>query len=419
MVRRLRPGIGGHGTLTASNVVGQGRAKGLAPTFTDLDPADWPGVVGGAPDAKLLPFGDIYFGFDTSTQLAYILTNLAGVDATSNSYGTRTSTMTASTPPARKQTSSTTCSATGRRCSDRAATARRATARTTRRAPPRASRSAPRRCTARPAGTRSSRPRQIVGNEWWCGRTAAPGDRRQPASTSSPTAHAARATARSTRSCDGNNAWETWGGTSRSTPVAAAPRPWSTRPIAPTHGGTAPNADTAKSILLSSAKDLGYDSWTQGAGSLDAGAAVDLTLGHGRRACRRTTGARATTTARSGTSSRTCSRRARATRRRSGSGRRAHQGRDRQLGADAARDVLVHEQAAREREPYNFNAPDYVIDITERVKRHKKADLMVVRVNFPYSQFDANGDYVDRSGMAPADVQLEGSGRRRPDLQRQ
>ena len=80
-------GIAGHGTLTASNVVGQGRAKGLAPAFTDLDPADWPGVVGGAPDAKLLPFGDIYFAFETSTQLGYILTNLAGVDASSNSYG--------------------------------------------------------------------------------------------------------------------------------------------------------------------------------------------------------------------------------------------------------------------------------------------------------------------------------------------
>ena len=46
------PGIGGHGTLTASNVVGQG-VNGNAPTFSDL-PGDgkYPGaVIGGAPHA--------------------------------------------------------------------------------------------------------------------------------------------------------------------------------------------------------------------------------------------------------------------------------------------------------------------------------------------------------------------------------
>ena len=75
---------------------------------------------------------------------------------------------------------------------------------------------------------------------------------------------------------DGQIAWETWGGTSRSTPVAAGaaalvyqawrqaigPIPDRLRPARP---GT---------ILKSSAEDLGYDSLTQGAGSVDAAGAV-------------------------------------------------------------------------------------------------------------------------------------------------
>ena len=74
------PGIEGHGTLTASNVVGQGVINGKAPHFNDLK--DGPGVhghklpgmvLGGAPDAKLTPFGDIYFSFDFSTQFGYLL----------------------------------------------------------------------------------------------------------------------------------------------------------------------------------------------------------------------------------------------------------------------------------------------------------------------------------------------------------
>src|SRR5262249_14316817 len=83
------PGIEGHGTLTASNVVGQGVINGKAPTFADL-PGDgrYPGaVIGGAPHAKLAPYGDIYFGFATSTQIGYLLSTINGVDVTSNSYG--------------------------------------------------------------------------------------------------------------------------------------------------------------------------------------------------------------------------------------------------------------------------------------------------------------------------------------------
>jgi subtilisin family serine protease len=81
------PPLGGHGTHCASNIVGQGVANGKLPTFDDL-PGDgkYPGaVVGGAPHATMVPFGDIYFNFNFSTQFAYFLTNDLGVDITSNS----------------------------------------------------------------------------------------------------------------------------------------------------------------------------------------------------------------------------------------------------------------------------------------------------------------------------------------------
>jgi len=44
-------------------------------------------VLGGAPNAKLAPMGDIYFSFDFSKQFGYLLTNEWGVNVTSNSYG--------------------------------------------------------------------------------------------------------------------------------------------------------------------------------------------------------------------------------------------------------------------------------------------------------------------------------------------
>ena len=92
------PAIEGHGTLTASNVLGQGVVNGLAPCFADLagrpgaQPCSgggtYPGaVIGGAPKAKGAPFGDIYFSFEFSTQFGYLLATRHGIDVTSNSYG--------------------------------------------------------------------------------------------------------------------------------------------------------------------------------------------------------------------------------------------------------------------------------------------------------------------------------------------
>ncbi|MFN8475621.1 MAG: S8 family serine peptidase [Anaerolineae bacterium] len=87
---------GDHGTLCASNVVGQGSINGFAPLYQDL-PNGPPGVtLGGAPKARLVPIGDIYYNFDTSIRNAWILSMLGydgrpktgdDVQITSNSYG--------------------------------------------------------------------------------------------------------------------------------------------------------------------------------------------------------------------------------------------------------------------------------------------------------------------------------------------
>ena len=80
---------------------------------------------------------------------------------------------------------------------------------------------------------------------------------------------------------DGRVAWETWGGTSRSTPVTVAATALVYQAWRQSHGGTIPAGfyATAKRIVKSSAQDLGYESWIQGSGSVDAGRAVRVASG--------------------------------------------------------------------------------------------------------------------------------------------
>ena len=179
------PAIGGHGTQTASNIVGQGVINGKAPCFSDLDTRDgrrstgavrasdddegdrrgsgmktrtgrtYPGaVIGGAPKAKLAPYGDIYFSFEFSTQLATSWRRASGVDITSNSYGA-SNIDNDGYDAASQEADVIHNNRAGRRCS-RPATARRASARPLRLLRSQASRSAPRRSSAAPAGTRST-----------------------------------------------------------------------------------------------------------------------------------------------------------------------------------------------------------------------------------------------------------------------
>src|SRR5262249_8384057 len=84
---------------------------------------------------------------------------------------------------------------------------------------------------------------------------------------------------------DGQTAWVTWSGTSRSTPTTAAATALVYQAYRKTHPGPLPSAPgsefwrQAKQYVKASAQDLGYESFMQGAGSLDAGRAVQAALG--------------------------------------------------------------------------------------------------------------------------------------------
>ncbi|GAB4522999.1 MAG: hypothetical protein Fur0018_05420 [Anaerolineales bacterium] len=67
---------------------------------------------------------------------------------------------------------------------------------------------------------------------------------------------------------DGNLAWDSWGGTSRSAPVAGGILALIYQAYKDANG-TWPDFLTAKDLLMSSATDLNYDTFTQGAGSVN------------------------------------------------------------------------------------------------------------------------------------------------------
>jgi len=77
---------------------------------------------------------------------------------------------------------------------------------------------------------------------------------------------------------NGSEAFDLFGGTSMATPVTAGASALIIQAYNETKGGK-PTPETTKVILKSSARDLGYDAFVQGAGRVDACAAVELALG--------------------------------------------------------------------------------------------------------------------------------------------
>ncbi|HXG26677.1 MAG TPA: S8 family serine peptidase [Candidatus Binatia bacterium] len=388
------PAIGGHGTLTASNIVGQGVINGNAPVFQDL-PGDgkYPGaVIGGAPDAKLAPFGDIYFSFDFSTQLGYYLSTRMGIDVTSNSYGS--SDVDNDGWDAASQEADVIHS--GRRTTPLFSTGNGAPGFGTT-APPSPSAAIAVGASTQFGGTGWDSiydTTQITDNEVmvWSNRGFG--------ATGSPGVDIVADGAFSAGSLtlnsflNGNVAWETWGGTSRSTPVAAGAAALVYQAWREANGTPPPNFfRQVKQYLKSGATDLGYPGTIQGAGAVDAYEAVLSAIG-----------AQASVTPtewRAGdyrgdeydvfahvmspgdTDSQEFSI--------DGPGTWDISDRE-MVRTDVETFTFSSENIAQE-SPANFNAPDYLIDITDLVDEHPDADLMVVRANFPRSQFDANGDY--------------------------
>jgi hypothetical protein len=392
------PGIGGHGTLTASNIVGQGVINGNAPVFSDL-PGDgkYPGaVIGGAPDAKLAPFGDIYFSFDFSTQFGYFLATNPfpgrGIDITSNSYGN--SDVDHDGWDAASQEADwlydggtvTPLFSTGNGAPGFGTSA-----------PP-----SPYAAIAVGASTQFggtgwdsiSETSQITDDEVmvWSNRgfgaTGAVG-----VDIVADGAYSAGSLTLNSF-LNGQVAWETWGGTSRSTPVAAGATALVYQAYRENVGDIpAYFYEQAKQYLKSGAEDLGYNATIQGAGSLDAFGAVQAAIGDKASVSPNEwragdyRGAEdlvfANVMAPGDTDSQEFTI--------DGSG--TWDISDRQMVRTDVETIEWSSANVAQESNSNFNAPDYLINITDLVDDHPDADLMVIRANYPRNQFDGNGDY--------------------------
>jgi hypothetical protein len=390
------PAIGGHGTLTASNIVGQGVINGNAPVFTDLpDDGKYPGaVIGGAPDAKLAPYGDIYFSFDFSTQLGYYLATRKGVDVTSNSYGS--SDVDNDGWDAASQEADYIHA--GRRSTPLFSTGNGAPGFGTT-APP-----------APTAGIAVGASTQFGGTGWDSifETTQIPDNdvmvwsNRGFGATGSVGVDIVADGAYSAGSLtlnaflNGQVAWETWGGTSRSTPVAAGAAALVYQAYRE-EVGSIPVGFFAqvKEYLKSGAQDLGYNATIQGAGSVDAFAAVQAAIGDASSVSPSEwragdyrgdefdvfthvmspgdTDSQEFTIAGGGTWDIS----------------------DRQMVRTDVETFEFSSQNISKESPANFNAPDYLIDITDMVDAHPDADLMVIRANYPRSQFDGHPQNYD------------------------
>ncbi|MHB1341723.1 MAG: cell wall-binding repeat-containing protein [Coriobacteriia bacterium] len=77
---------------------------------------------------------------------------------------------------------------------------------------------------------------------------------------------------------DGWSSWIVWGGTSRSCPVAAGNLALIYDAYNSVHG-VYPQYDEARALLMNGARDLDYDTTVQGAGMIDSGRSVDIITG--------------------------------------------------------------------------------------------------------------------------------------------
>ena len=411
-------GIEGHGTLTASNVVGQGVINGKAPTFADIrtsrdhgrghdddhgrghdddhhgdhdDGGTIPGmVIGGAPNAKLAPMGDIYFSFGFSKQFGYLLTNEYGVQVTSNSYGS--SELDNDGMDAGSREADFIHSGFGNATTPIFSTGNGA--------PGFGTVTAPSPVGGIQVGASTNfgstgwdsiaNYSQVTDNDVieWSNRGPGANGRNGVDVVADGSYAPGDATLNTV--IDGKNAWTTWGGTSRSTPVAVGETALIYQAYKAAHGSY-PTEPTVKTILKSSANDLGYDNFTQGAGSIDAGKAVAAAAGTGSIVSPdewrpHTAGAnpRFAQTISPGESS---------TQSFSLSGPGTWTVSDRMLHQYASEPLTFKSSSVSQESTPNFNAPDYLMDITNNIKAHADADLVVIRATYPHEEFDGNGDY--------------------------
>ncbi|HJQ73251.1 MAG TPA: S8 family serine peptidase [Gaiellaceae bacterium] len=392
------PAIEGHGTLTASNVVGQGVINGKAPKFQDLRGPGTKGhklpgmVLGGAPDAKLTPFGDVYFSFDFSTQFGYFLTGRYGVQVTSNSYGTSTSDNDGM--DAASQEADVITDTFGDRTTPVFSTGNGAPGFGTVTAP------------SPVHGIQVGAATQFGGTGWdsiknlsqvtdnevieWSNRGPGANGR----NGTDVVADGSYSDGDSTLNTiiNGRNAWVTWGGTSRSTPVTVGAIADIQQAYKQAHG-TFADEETIKSLLKSSAKDLGNESYVQGAGSVDAGKAVQAALGNRATVSPNEWRPATDPEAASATFPQTMAPGDSATQTFDVSGPGNWTTSDRVLRKVATDQFSFTSQPVAQESVSNFNAPDYLMNITDKIKAHPDADLVMIRANYPRSEFDGDANY--------------------------
>jgi hypothetical protein len=280
-----------HGTLCASVVAGQGRIDGssLQGTRPAFKTGSGGMVQGGGRDAEVVAIGDVYSAYALSTLLAYdfssygpdamagsgdevqIVSNSYGESATDNDewdYASRYVTLlnTGDAP------NTTFLFATGNG------------------GPGYGTSTAPSPSTAIKVGAST----QFGADGGWDSidtsaqvtfGDVAPFSNRGPTAMGhlAPTivadgAYASGAVALGMANGNGWNAWETWGGTSRSTPVASGNLALVYQAFEGEHGRW-PTYDEARMLLSSGATDLNYDTLVQGAGMVDANRSTMLAAG--------------------------------------------------------------------------------------------------------------------------------------------
>jgi hypothetical protein len=400
------PEIGFHGTLTASNVVGQARINGMAPRFRDL-PGDGtpPGmVIGAAPRAKLVSVGDIYFNFDTSTLDAYILTLLGydgtpgtddDIQITSHSYG-------------ESDVDNDGWEYKGRYI-DRWVRLLNPTVSflfaTGNGAPGYGTVAPPSPSVGMGIGASTqfgstgwdsiTDTTQIVWGDVMVWSNRGPGARGTTGVDVVAEGAFGSGSIGVNGTLDGSVAWTTWGGTSRSAPVAAGNLALVYQAFKDRHGRW-PTYAEARAILKSGASQTGFDAFVQGAGRVNADIATDIAAGrHGvvafpsewrpgdYRGAEYPAFANIIHPGESDTQT---------FRFRNASNHSIELSLSAKVlrRLDATREFTFTSKPVEQESPYNFFAPDYLIPIEDIPE---DADLMVVSLIYPFDQFDRDRNY--------------------------
>ncbi|HEC34120.1 MAG TPA: DUF11 domain-containing protein [Chloroflexi bacterium] len=298
-----------HGTQCASNVAGQGVVDGMLPSFRDLPGSGKPtgAVFGGAPGAKLVSVSDIYWDHFASTLDAYTFgaigydgcdqtgwnvitggpcTDTDAIQMSSNSYGS-------------SDTDNDGWEFRGRYVSNvqrNYAPYMQLIFSTGNGAPAYGTTAPPSPDTAIAVGASTefgstgwdsiTDTTQIMNNDVTPFSNRGPGAR----GTSGVDVVAGGAFAAGDEALnyysistwgvlDGNLSWDSWGGTSRSGPVAMGILATIYQAYKEANG-VWPTYDVAKALLMSTASDLDYDTFTQGAGSVNADRGTAVAGGH-------------------------------------------------------------------------------------------------------------------------------------------